>query len=68
MKRLAIMAIPFFLLSPPAVAQSEGCYHEGELVPEGTRIGPMVCENGEWVYRPELTGYMSGVEPFLFTF
>jgi hypothetical protein len=28
------------------------CYHNGRLVPEGTRIGPIVCENGKWVPRP----------------
>ena len=27
------------------------CYHNGEKVPEGTRIGPVVCENGKWVER-----------------
>jgi hypothetical protein len=25
------------------------CIHNGETVPEGTRIGGYVCVNGEWV-------------------
>jgi hypothetical protein len=28
------------------------CYHNGQRVPEGTRIGPVVCQNGSWILRP----------------
>jgi len=27
------------------------CYHNGQQVPEGTRIGTLVCENGKWVQK-----------------
>ena len=27
------------------------CYHNGKQVPEGTRIGTLVCENGKWVQK-----------------
>jgi hypothetical protein len=27
------------------------CYHNGQQVPEGTRIGALVCENGKWVQK-----------------
>lgn len=25
------------------------CWHNGQKVPEGTRIGGLVCINGQWV-------------------
>ncbi len=30
----------------PAMAD---CYHNGQTVPEGTQIGGLVCQNGQWV-------------------
>lgn len=45
----AILLIGIVLL--PAVAAAD-CYYNGERVPEGTRVGAMVCENGQWEYRP----------------
>jgi hypothetical protein len=32
----------------PALAD---CYHNGKQVPEGTRVGVLVCENGKWVEK-----------------
>jgi hypothetical protein len=41
-----------FAFAPPAQAQTAPCSSNGELVPHGTRIGPNVCVNGQWVYSP----------------
>ena len=38
---LAVLA-----MARPAFAD---CEHQGRTYPEGTRIGPFVCENGQWV-------------------
>jgi hypothetical protein len=27
------------------------CFHNGKQVPEGTRVGVLVCENGKWVEK-----------------
>jgi hypothetical protein len=27
------------------------CYYNGKQVPEGTRVGVLVCENGKWVEK-----------------
>jgi hypothetical protein len=27
------------------------CYHNDKQVPEGTRVGVRVCENGKWVEK-----------------
>jgi hypothetical protein len=32
----------------PVAAQS-GCYYDGALYPHGTRVGGLVCDNGQWV-------------------
>lgn len=37
----AVMAMP--------VAAKEGCWYSDQLYPDGTRIGGMVCDDGEWV-------------------
>lgn len=51
MSRIAIIiAVQLALfLSTQAFAD---CYRNGKRVEDGTRVGPMVCEDGKWVYRP----------------
>ncbi len=46
---LGVVILVALLLPSLALAD---CYFNGQRVREGTRIGPMVCEGGEWVYRP----------------
>ena len=36
------------ILTAPLAAFAD-CVHEGQTYPEGTRLGPYVCQNGEWV-------------------
>lgn len=45
---LAFLAV--LLLAATARAD---CVADGETYPEGTRSGVYVCENGEWVFRPD---------------
>lgn len=45
---LALLAV--VLLASPALAD---CVADGQTYPEGTRSGVYVCENGQWVFRPE---------------
>ena len=28
------------------------CFYQGKPIPTGTRIGPMVCENGKYKHKP----------------
>lgn len=42
---LTVVLVPTFAMAD--------CYYEGKKYPEGARIGFLVCENGEWVVRPE---------------
>jgi hypothetical protein len=44
----ALLLAAAALSAVPAAAQS-GCYYEGQLYPEGTRVGGLVCVNGQWV-------------------
>jgi hypothetical protein len=39
-------------VSPVPAEALATCYHNGQPVPEGTRIGSAVCANGQWVTRP----------------
>lgn len=39
------------LLLIPSVAAAN-CSYNGQLYPEGSRVGPLVCENGRWVKKP----------------
>jgi hypothetical protein len=43
---LPLLALLALLVAGPAAAV---CYHNGEEVPEGTRVGGLVCQNGQWV-------------------
>jgi hypothetical protein len=45
---LTILAV--LLLATPARAD---CVADGQSYPEGTRSGVYVCENGQWVFRPD---------------
>ncbi len=47
---LILIGSVFVLLSTSQALAD--CYHNGQRVPEGTRIGPIVCVNGTWVLRP----------------
>lgn len=51
MKWIASGLFAVVVLTMPVIAVAD-CYHNGQRVAEGTRIGPMVCENGRWEYRP----------------
>lgn len=51
MKWILRIIVLLGILAVPAVAAAD-CYHNGQRVPEGTRIGPMVCKNGQWEYQP----------------
>lgn len=49
MRRLALatlLALAAGLGATPALAD---CFHNGEQVPEGTRVGDFVCRDGQWV-------------------
>lgn len=35
-----------------ATAALADCWYDGQLKPEGTRIGDLVCENGQWKIVP----------------
>lgn len=43
---LGLVATLALLGASPARAD---CYHNGQMVPEGTQIGGLVCQNGQWV-------------------
>jgi hypothetical protein len=45
----AALLIAIVLSTAPVLAD---CIHNGQSYPEGTRIGVLVCENGQWVVRP----------------
>ena len=47
--RLAILIV--ILTATPAYAAAD-CFYDGVQYPEGSRVGVLVCENGEWVLRP----------------
>lgn len=51
MKRFIITLVFLAVFAMATVAIAD-CYYRGIRVPEGTRIGPMVCQGGQWVYRP----------------
>jgi hypothetical protein len=46
--RIWMLAVLATLAATGAAAQS-GCYYNGQHYPEGTRIGGLVCVNGQWV-------------------
>jgi hypothetical protein len=46
--RTWIFAVLAALAAHGAAAQS-GCYYDGQLYPEGTRIGGLICVNGQWI-------------------
>jgi hypothetical protein len=49
MREIATIGVIVFLLGAGPVLAD--CYHNGKPVPEGTRIGVLVCENGKWVEK-----------------
>lgn len=49
MMRLVVRcALCLVILAAPLAAFAD-CVHEGRSYPEGTRLGPYVCQNGQWV-------------------
>jgi hypothetical protein len=46
--RIWMLAVLAALAGEGAAAQS-GCYLNGQLYPEGTRVGGLVCVDGQWV-------------------
>jgi hypothetical protein len=49
MLRLAVRcALALFLSAAPVMALAD-CVHEGQTYPEGTRLGPYICQGGQWV-------------------
>ena len=51
MKRILMITVFVLVMTVPALAVAD-CYIDGKRVPEGTRLGPLVCVGSEWVYRP----------------
>ncbi len=47
-KITTVLATLFALGGGPVLAD---CYHNGKKMPEGTRIGVLVCEDGQWVEK-----------------
>jgi hypothetical protein len=48
MRVLTALLFSLAILAAPLAALAD-CEHQGQTYPEGTRIGPYVCTNGEWV-------------------
>lgn len=44
-----LFALSVALAAAPVSAQEAGCYYDGQLWPNGTRIGGLVCQDGQWV-------------------
>lgn len=44
--RILLAIILFISISTPAFAE---CVLDGRVVSDGTRVGSLVCTNGEWV-------------------
>ena len=52
MKRACYIASICLLIVLVGAGQAlADCYLNGRTVPEGTRTGPLVCENGQWVQK-----------------
>ena len=49
MVRIAILLAIVFAVPAHAAAD---CFYDGVQYPEGSRVGVLVCENGQWVLRP----------------
>ena len=47
---VTIGALMFLMMTGQALAD---CVLNGKRLPEGTRIGSLVCEYGQWVEKPE---------------
>ena len=47
---VAIGVLMFLMMTGQALAD---CVLNGKRLPEGTRIGSLVCEYGQWVEKPE---------------
>ena len=47
---VAIGVLVFLIMTGQAFAD---CILNGKRLPEGTRIGSLVCEYGQWVEKPE---------------
>jgi len=47
MKTIKIVLVTAFLLMTSI--SSADCIYEGKAYSEGTKIGPYICTNGEWV-------------------
>ena len=47
---VTIGALMFLIMTGQALAD---CVLNGKRLPEGTRIGSLVCEYGQWVEKPE---------------
>jgi hypothetical protein len=48
MRKLVLFLTLAALLGFAAPARAD-CMHNGQIVPEGTRIGGFVCKDGRWV-------------------
>ena len=51
MRRCVVLLAGLVILIVSTSALAD-CYYNGQRVPSGTRIGPMMCEGNIWVYRP----------------
>jgi hypothetical protein len=50
--KLYIATVAVFVLLIGAGQALSDCVFNGKQVPEGKRVGPLVCENGKWVEKP----------------
>ena len=49
--RILITSLVFSAVFMGATAALADCRYNGKLYPEGTAIGPYVCEGGQWVQK-----------------
>ena len=55
MRTLETLMLVACLAAIGGAAEAQGgadCYHNGQAVADGTRIGELVCSNGVWVKQP----------------
>ena len=55
MRTLETLMLVACLAAIGGAAEAQGgadCYHNGQAVADGTRLGELVCSNGVWVKQP----------------
>lgn len=49
MRAARMLALACALLGAAAIPALADCFHNGAPVAEGTQVGGLVCQNGQWV-------------------